>query len=113
LIDEDRLSKKGVPPYVHLESGVLIGSISPIIKRYFSEEDLCLSFEIPKNNEKSRVVLMDLLKRINLSASKEEFAVHLLSKYPKGAKRAIEEYRNFFKNRYFYIPPRKNRNVVK
>jgi len=55
LAGKDRIDRAGVPAYSVLKAGVLLGSVSPHIRRkYFPKEALCLSFEIEKGSLESR-----------------------------------------------------------
>lgn len=97
LTGKDRLEKMGVPAYSILKEGVLLGSVSPRIRKiYFSKEALCLSFEIQKGNIKSRkftAMMLEVLKEIQ---TRDEFIEYLEREFPMQAKKAIEDYRRFY-----------------
>jgi hypothetical protein len=97
LAGKDRLDRIGVPAYSVLKEGVLLGSVSPWIrKKYFPKEALCLSFEIQKENIKSRkftALMLDVLKE---TQSREEFIEYLKKEFPVQAKKAIDDYRRFY-----------------
>jgi hypothetical protein len=86
LTDFRRIDEKGVPAYVELEDGVLIGSISPILRRRcFSVRDFCVSFEIPAEDDRSQKLAKELL----------DFTKDCVSVAEQG-RRAIENYKRFY-----------------
>lgn len=97
LSGRDRFERIGVPAYSILKEGVLLGSVSPWIRRkYFSKEALCLSFEIQKGNITSRRFtsqMLDVLKEIQ---TRDEFIEFLNKSFPDQAKKVIEDYRRFY-----------------
>ena len=97
LTDPGRIEKSGVPAYIELEDGVLIGSISPILRRTcFSMQDLCISFEIPERGGRSRELVAGLLKSTVNCVSRSEFIDFVLSRYPEQGRIAIENYKSFY-----------------
>ena len=97
LTDPGRIHRVGVPAYIELEDGVLIGSISPILRRTcFSMYDVCISFEIPTGNKKSQRLVRKLLLFTKDCVSRDEFLDFLLGEYPDQGKRAIENYKRFY-----------------
>ena len=97
LAGKDRLDRIGVPAYSVLKEGVLLGSVSPWIrKKYFPKEALCLSFEIQKGNLKSRkftTLMLDVLKE---TQSRDEFIEYLKKEFPVQAKNAIDDYQRLY-----------------
>jgi hypothetical protein len=97
LYGRDRLDRIGVPAYSVLKEGVLLGSVSPLIrKKYFPKEALCLSFEIQKGNIESRkftALMLDILKE---TLSRDEFIEYLKKEFPAQAEKAIDDYRRFY-----------------
>lgn len=97
LAGKDRLDRIGVPAYSILKEGVLLGSVSPWIRRkYFPKEALCLSFEIQKGNPDSRKFTALLLGILKETKSRDEFVAYLKNEFPMQAKKAIEDYRQFY-----------------
>ncbi|MDQ1274638.1 MAG: hypothetical protein QG610_210 [Euryarchaeota archaeon] len=97
LAGKGRLEKIGVPAYSILKEGVLLGSVSPWIrKRYFPKEALCLSFEIQKKNPKSREFAACVLEILKETESRDEFIKYLQKEFPEQARKAIEDYRRFY-----------------
>ncbi len=97
LTDSRRIDKKGVPAYVEFEDGVLIGSISPILrKRCFSVRDFCVSFEIPAGDDRSQKLAKELLDFTKDCVGAARFVDFMLSRYPEQGRRAIENYRRFY-----------------
>jgi len=97
LAGRDRLERIGVPAYSVLNAGVLLGSVSPWIRRkYFPKEALCLSFEIQKGNPLSREFVAGILDVLKETGSRDEFIEYLKKEFPEQARKAIEDYRRFY-----------------
>jgi hypothetical protein len=97
LAGKDRLERVGVPAYSVLKAGVLLGSVSPWVrKKYFPKEALCLSFEIQKENPESRKFVAGVLEVIKETEARDEFIEYLKKEFPEQARKAIEDYRNFY-----------------
>lgn len=97
LAGKDRLDRIGVPAYSILKEGVLLGSVSPWIRRkYFPKEALCLSFELQKGNIESRKFAARMLEILKETRSRDEFVEYLKKEFPVQAKKAIEDYRRFY-----------------
>ncbi len=97
LAGTDRLERTGVPAYSVLKAGVLMGSVSPHVrKKYFLKEDLCLSFEIQKENPESREFVTGVLEVLKETGSRDEFIEYLKKEFPEQARKAIEDYRRFY-----------------
>jgi hypothetical protein len=97
LAGKDRLERIGVPAYSILNAGVLLGSVSPWIrKKYFPKEALCLSFEIQKGNPRSKEFAASMLEVLKKTGSRDEFVEFLKKEFPEQARKAIEDYRRFY-----------------
>jgi hypothetical protein len=97
LTGTERIHKAGVPAYSQLDNDVLLGSVSPVIRReYFPREALCLSFEIQKNNPISKDYGAKLAKKMKECLSRDHFIEQLKKRYPIQAGKVIEDYRNFY-----------------
>ncbi len=97
LAGKDRLDRIGVPAYSILKEGVLLGSVSPWIrKKYFPKEALCLSFEIQKGNIRSRKFAAFMLDTLKETRSRDEFIEYMKKEFPVQAKKAIDDYRRFY-----------------
>ena len=97
LAGKDRIDRAGVPAYSVLEAGVLLGSVSPHIRRkYFPKEALCLSFEIEKDNLTSREFASLMVEKIKEIGSRDEFITCLRKEFPEQAEKAVEDYRRFY-----------------
>ncbi len=98
LTDLNRKERTGVPPLIHLEEGVLIGSLSPYIRTsLFDEWDVCITLEIPcKPTKKAMEVYLNIIKAVAGSKDKYELLDKLRKNYPEqvktAAKYAIELY---------------------
>lgn len=98
LTDLNRKERTGVPPLIHLEKGVLIGSISPYIRTsLFKEWDVCITLEIPcKPTKESMDVYLKVIKAVAGSNDKYELLDKLRVDYPKqvetAARYAVELY---------------------
>lgn len=97
LAGEDRLERTGVPAYSVLKAGVLLGSVSPWIRRkYFPKKALCLSFEVQKGNPRSKEFVASMLEVLKETESRDEFVEYLRKEFPEQARKAIEDYRRFY-----------------
>ena len=97
LTDKDRIDKTGVPAYSYIDEGMLLGSVAPYIrKNYFPMEALCVSFEIQKSCERSRVFAKKMLDIFKEFTSRDDFINFLNKNYPVQAKKAIENYKRFY-----------------
>lgn len=98
LTDLNRKERTGVPPLIHLEEGVLIGSLSPYIRTsLFDEWDVCITLEIPcKPTKKAMDVYLKVINAVAGSKDKYELLDKLRNDYPEqvetAAKYAIELY---------------------
>ena len=96
LTDMNRKEHTGVPPLIHLEEKVLIGSISPYIRTsLFDEWDVCITLEIPcKPTKKAMNVYLKVIKAVAGSKDKHELLDKLKVNYPEqidtAARYAIE-----------------------
>jgi len=97
LTDDDRINKTGVPAYIELKNGVLLGSVAPYIRLgYFPVDALCISFEVQKSREQSKKFAAELLDIVKECGSRDEFVTYLVKSFPQQAKKAIENYKNFY-----------------
>jgi len=97
LAGKGRFERIGVPAYSILKEGVLLGSVSPWIrKKYFPKEALCLSFEIQKGNILSRRFTSFILDVLKETQTRDEFIEYLNKVFPVQAKKIIEDYRRFY-----------------
>lgn len=97
LAGKDRIRKIGVPAFSVLKDGVLLGSVSPHIRRkYFPKEALCLTFEVEKGNSASKALVSRFVKLIGEMESRDEFIEYLRKEFPEQAQKAIEDYMRFY-----------------
>ncbi len=97
LTDKGRIDMVGVPGFSVMEEGVLLGSVSPHIRRdHLSPDTLCLSFEIQRSNERSRAFATRMLDVVRECDSREDFIKYVRKHYPVQAKKAIEDYKRFY-----------------
>jgi hypothetical protein len=97
LVSKDRLSNVGVPGFSSLEKRVLMGSVSPHIRReHFPVEALCLTFEIEKGNLQSQKFVSGMLDVVKECNSRNGFIEYMMEEYPDVAKKAIEDYKKFY-----------------
>jgi len=89
LTELKRVDLKGIPPFVDLNKGVLMASISPILREKFKETDFCMTIEVPnwKVLEVEKQVL-EILEFGILSKNRNEMIEKIFNKYPKAAKTA-------------------------
>lgn len=100
LTDPERVKKIGVPPFVDLREGILIGSIAPILRRKFSENDFCVTIEVPKwQSEKVSEEVLRILRLALSKAKREEVMQELRMRYPARIKKAEELFRQYYRNK--------------
>jgi hypothetical protein len=97
LAGKNRLELIGVPAYSILKEGVLLGSVSPWVRRkYFPKKALCLSFELQKGNVESRKFTAHMLEILKEIRSRDEFIDYMKKEFPAQTKKAIEDYQRFY-----------------
>lgn len=98
LTDPKRIKRKGVPPLIELESGILAGSVAPYLRTSkFQKEDFCFLLEIPRKKEPTKTVL-NILKIISRGKDREEIVEKLKKIYPKQIEQMKKYYELFYKN---------------
>jgi hypothetical protein len=102
LTGDGRFERQGVPAYIEIEAGVLIGSVSPHIRRdYFSPYDLCVSFEMPKRpSVQTLEVIGRLLDLVKECRDRDAFVRYMKSRYPEQTSVAIRNYLSFYGDLY-------------
>ena len=97
LTDDERINKTGVPAYIELKDGVLLGSVAPYIRlKHFQIDSLCLSFEIQRDSERSIHFAAEILDVVKNCVKRDDFIEYLEEQYPLQAKKAIENYKRFY-----------------
>lgn len=112
LTDLQRKEKVGVPPLIELEKGVLIGSVSPQIRKsLFKKEDVCLTLEMPCIDqihecqtleksclppEESLETYINILKALAGSDDRPDLEKKISVQYPHQVKTARRYAREFF-----------------
>jgi hypothetical protein len=101
LTDPERVKRIGVPQFVDMGGGVLIGSISPILRRKFAMHDFCMTIEVPKwRSEREEVkeqvleILRIALKHTEREALMREYRV----RYPEQVKKAEELFYKYYRH---------------
>lgn len=99
LTDSEREQRIGVPPFVDLGNGILLGSIAPILRSRFSESDFCVTIEVPNwKSEKVQAEVLEILKLALSKAKREEVMHGLRMRYPVQIKKAEELFRLYYRN---------------
>jgi len=101
LTSAKRFEIEGVPPFVELERGILIGSISPILRKEFRRDAFCLTVEIPKKleSEERKAVkerVLAILRACLAAESRDALLKALRSMYPKQMRKAEALFRMFY-----------------
>jgi hypothetical protein len=99
LTDPERVNKIGVPNFVDLGDGVLIGSIAPILRRKFAVHDFCITIEVPKwrseeIKQKVLEILMIGLSKTDRAGIMREFRL----RYPAQIKIAETLFYQYYRN---------------
>ena len=97
LTDMTRKKKAGVPPLTELEHGVLMGSVSPLIRTSeFSLADFCFILEIPKSQPSSAIEVVHwIIRQVADAASRTEIMDNMKKRYPKQVQRAKKLYEEY------------------
>lgn len=96
LTDQDRIEKKGVPPLIDLGSGMLLGSVSPLLRTKFRKEDLCLLLDIPKETEREEEIL-EIMEIIARGTNRKKIMTKLGTMYPSQIEQMKKYYIKFYK----------------
>ncbi len=102
LTDPERVNKMGVPNFVDLGDGILIGSIAPILRRKLTEHDFCMTIEVPKWKSESEAIKEKVLEflRIGLMESqREEMMLEFRVGYPEQVKKAEALFHQYYRKR--------------
>ncbi|MHC1610267.1 MAG: DUF2119 domain-containing protein [Candidatus Methanospirareceae archaeon] len=102
LTDPERVKKIGVPNFVDLGGGILIGSIAPILRRKFTEHDFCMTLEVPKWRSESERIKEEVLEflRIGVMKSEREEMMHELRvRYPEQVREAEVLFHRYYRDR--------------
>lgn len=97
LVSSTRIHEIGVPGFSVLENNVLMGSVSPHIRRaHFPVEALCLTFEVERSDQSSKEFAVKMLSVVKECRSRDGFIKYMMELYPNVAKKAIEDYKKFY-----------------
>ena len=100
LTDPERVKKVGVPEFVDLDEGILIGSIAPILRRTFTINDFCMTIEVPKWKSEQAQIKEKVLEvlRVGLTkADREEVMHEFRMRYPTPIKMAEELFHQYYR----------------
>jgi hypothetical protein len=102
LTGDGRFERHGVPAYIEIEAGVLMGSVSPHIRRdHFSPYDLCVSFEMPKRpSGQTLEVIGRLLDLVKECRDRDAFVRYMMTHYPEQTSVAVRNYLRFYGDLY-------------
>jgi hypothetical protein len=100
LTDPEREDKFGVPPFVDLQDGILLGSIAPVLRSRFEKSDLCLTIELPNwKIQEVREYIMDILRLFLRKENRNDLIEALRRIYPSQIKIAEEVFRKYYRDR--------------
>jgi hypothetical protein len=105
LTDPGRVKKIGVPHFIELGNGILIGSIAPLLRRRFTSEDFCMTIEVPKWKREEEQISESVLEllRIALASRDRAALMHTYrARYPTQVKQAEELFNRYY--RHFLKP---------
>lgn len=88
LTDLDRKKRTGVPPLIELEKGVLIGSVSPLIRTtVFKRDDICITLEMPCSPSNDTLkVYINVLKILAGAKNRSDLENKAYKIYPEQVK---------------------------
>jgi hypothetical protein len=100
LTRQDRKEKFGIPGLVELENGVLIGSISPLIRStFFDLNDFPFTLEMPcKPSEESLQTSLEVMEIVAGSGNRQEIMEKLSRVYPKRVETLDGYFKDFSRN---------------
>jgi hypothetical protein len=100
LTREDRKTENGIPSLVELDKGILMGSISPIIRSvFFKQHDFPFILEIPCIPDEGAIkVYLDVMNIAAGSDDRFEILKKLELKYPQQVKRLHKYFVDFSDN---------------
>ncbi len=96
LVDPLRKIRKGVPPLIDIGDGVLIGAVSPYIRRLFSLEDFCFVVETPKGQRDNERTI-EFIELVLSCRDRFEITRKLREKFPQQIKIAEEYYEEYLR----------------
>ena len=102
LTDPERVKKIGVPNFIDLDDGILIGSIAPILRREFTVNDFCMTIELPKRKSESEAIKEKVLEVLRIALTKtdrEELMREFRMRYPEEVKMAEELFHQYYRKR--------------
>ncbi|MBN1454885.1 MAG: DUF2119 family protein [Methanomicrobia archaeon] len=105
LTDPERVHKIGVPHFIELGNGILIGSIAPLLRRRFTSEDFCMTIEIPKWTSEDELVSESVLELLRIALASRDRAALMQTyraRYPTQVKHAEELFNRYY--RHFLKP---------
>lgn len=100
LTSTTRREDSGVPPLIELEEGVLMGSISPLIRiTFFHRYDFAFILEVPCNPTPSATkVYKDIIRIVASSSTRFEVLDKIRRKYPESVAQAEKYFMEYSDN---------------
>jgi hypothetical protein len=101
LTDPERVKKIGVPHFIELVEGILIGSISPILRRKFTVHDFCMTLEVPKwksDRASIKELVLEILQIALKHTDREELMHEYRMRYPVQVKMAEELFYTYYRH---------------
>jgi hypothetical protein len=101
LTDPERVKKIGVPHFIELVDGILIGSIAPILRRKFTLHDFCMTIEVPKWKSDRASIKEQVLEILQIAlrhTNREELMHEYRMRYPVQVKMAEELFYTYYRH---------------
>ena len=105
LTDPGRVQKIGVPHFVELGNGILIGSIAPLLRRRFTIDDFCMTIEVPKWKAEEEQISESVLELLRIALASRDRAALMQTyraRYPAQVKEAEALFNRYY--RHFLKP---------
>jgi len=105
LTDPGRVNKIGVPHFIELGNGILIGSIAPLLRRRFTIADFCMTIEVPNwrhEDERINESVLELLRIALACRDRDALMQTYRARYPAPVKQAEELFNRYY--RHFLRP---------
>jgi hypothetical protein len=101
LTDPERIKKIGVPQFVDMGDGILIGSIAPILRRKFTLYDFCMTIEVPKWKSDRASIKEQVLEILQIAlkhTNREELMHEYRMRYPVQVKMAEDLFYTYYRH---------------
>ncbi len=100
LTDPERVKKIGVPHFIELSDGILIGSIAPLLRQRFTIDEFCMTIEVPKWKCKEARIRESVLELLRIALASRDRAALMRTyraRYPVQVQEAEELFKRYYR----------------